>query len=315
MPELPEVETIRRQLAPEVTGKRILGAEVLDDRLTRPEDPAAVAKRIEGREIESVDRRGKYLLLRLEGDATMALHLRMTGNVLLREPGEGDAVADLMETDPRLGAPRLYEASTALRHLRFRMDLDDGSGLLFTDVRRFGTLVVLASSAELDEYLAPRVGVEPLSDELIPEVLCRMAAGRTAPLKSFLLTQTAVAGIGNIYADEALHRAELHPLSPAGSMKPEHCEALVEGIVDALETGLAEGGASIDDYRNARGERGSMQDEFLVHTREGRDCPRCGAKIRRIVVGGRSTYFCPGCQVRLRKRPKRRARRRRRAAA
>jgi formamidopyrimidine-DNA glycosylase len=315
MPELPEVETIRRQLAPEVTGKRIVGAEVLDERLTRPEAPEPVAKRIEGRTIESVGRRGKYLLVGLEGQVTMALHLRMTGNVLLREPGEGEDVADLMETDPRLGAPRLYEASTALAHLRFRIDFDDGSELLFTDVRRFGTLVVLGGPEELDEYLAPRVGVEPLSDELTPEALGHMAAGRTAPLKSFLLTQTDVAGIGNIYADEALFRAELHPLSPAGSMKPEHCEALVEGIVDALETGLAEGGASIDDYLNARGERGSMQDEFLVHTREGQECPRCDGIIERIVVGGRSTYFCPECQVKLRKRPKRRKRATRQPAA
>ena len=320
MPELPEVETIRRQLAPEVTGRTIVGAKVLDERLTRPEPPLRLARGLQGRRIEEVDRRGKYLLLRLEGEGTMALHLRMTGNVLLRRAEEEDAgnearVADLMETDPRLGGPRLYESSTALRHLRFRADLDDGSELLFTDVRRFGTAVLLEGPEALDEYLAPRVGVEPLSEELTPEALCRMAAGRTAPLKSFLLTQTGVAGIGNIYADEALHRAELHPLSPAGSMKPEHCEALVEGIVDALEAGLAEGGASIDDYRDARGERGSMQDEFLVHTREGEPCPRGDGTIERIVVGGRSTYFCQGCQVKLRKRPRRRKRAKRSAAA
>ncbi len=319
MPELPEVETIRRQLAPEVTGLRIEAAEVLDERLTRPEPPSGLERGIAGRRIEGVRRRGKYLLLGLEGGATLALHLRMTGNVLLRSAEQGAAgpVADLMETDPRLGAPRLYESSTALRHLRFRMGLEDGTEVLFTDVRRFGTAVLLTDESELERYLAPRVGVEPLSEDLTAEALCRMAAGRTAPLKSFLLTQTDVAGIGNIYADEALHRARLHPLSPAGSMRPEHCEALVEGIVDALETGLAEGGASIDDYRDARGGRGSMQDEFLVHTREGLPCPRCEAdvepgedppRIRRIVVGGRSTYFCPRCQVRLRRRPRRRKR-------
>jgi formamidopyrimidine-DNA glycosylase len=315
MPELPEVETIRRQLAPEVTGRRVSGAEIFDERLTRPAAPGPVARRLEGRRIESVGRRGKYLLLALDDGATLALHLRMTGNLLLRPPGPDAEVADLMETDPRLGGPRLYESSTALRHLRCRMDLDDGSELLFTDMRRFGTAVVLEGPDELDAYLAPRVGVEPLSEELTPEALGRMAAGRTAPLKSFLLTQTDVAGIGNIYADEALHRARLHPLSPAGSMKPEHCEALVEGIVDALETGLAEGGASIDDYLDARGERGGMQDEFLVHTREGKPCPRCGGIIERIVVGGRSTYFCPDCQVKLRKRPRRRRRAKRAAAA
>ncbi len=159
----------------------------------------------------------------------------------------------------------------------------------------------------LDDYFASRLGVEPLSKALTAEELCRLASGRRAPLKSFLLNQTGVAGIGNIYADEALHRAALHPLSPAGSMKPEDCERLRDGIVATLEAGLRSGGASVDDYRDARGERGSMQDEFLVHTREGKPCPRCGAEIRRIVVAGRSTYFCPSCQRRLRRRPRRRA--------
>jgi formamidopyrimidine-DNA glycosylase len=305
MPELPEVETVRRQLAPEVRGRRISGAEILDERLVRPESPKKVERGLEGRRLEGVDRRGKYLMVRLESEGTLLLHLRMTGNILVRKPEGGDEVADMMERD-RLGMPRLYESSIDLRHLRMRLDLDDGTEVLFTDVRRFGTAVLIEGERDLEEYLANRVGIEPLSDELTPEALCRLAAGRTAPLKSFLLTQTGVTGIGNIYADEALHRAELHPLSPAGSMKPEHCEALVEGIVDALELGLASGGSSIDDYLDTRGERGSMQDEFLVHTREGNDCPRCGGTIQRIVVSGRSTYFCPDCQVRLRKRPKRR---------
>jgi len=315
MPELPEVETVRRQLAPEVTGRAIRSLEVLDERLTRPVEPNEVVRRIEGRRIEAVGRRGKYLLLELEGGKTMALHLRMTGNLLLRPAGSEEEVADLMERGERLGAPRLYEAHPQLRHLRARFELDDGSELLFTDLRRFGTLVVLDAS-EADDYLAARVGIEPLSDELTPEALLEIADRRTAPLKSFLLTQTRVAGIGNIYADEALHRARLHPLSPAGSLKPEHAEALVEGIVEALEAGLAEGGASMNDYLDARGERGSMQDEFLVHTREGEPCPRGdGGTIERIVVGGRSTYYCPVCQVRLRKRPRRRKRKRAAAKA
>jgi formamidopyrimidine-DNA glycosylase len=166
--------------------------------------------------------------------------------------------------------------------------------------------VLLEGREAADEYLSTRVGIEPLSDELTPEALCRLAAGRTVPLKSFLLTQTGVSGIGNIYADEALWRARLHPLSPAGSMKPEHCEALAEGIVDALEAGLSFGGASMNDYLDSRGERGSMQDEFLVHTREGEPCPRGDGTIERIVIGGRSTYFCPASQVKLRRRPRRR---------
>jgi formamidopyrimidine-DNA glycosylase len=304
MPELPEVETIRRQLAPALHGRRIDSVEILDERLTRPVDPEEVERAIAGRAIESVARRGKYLLLHLEGGRALALHLRMTGNILLRPAGD-EGVLDLMEVD-RFGGPRLYESRPELNHLRARFSLDDGSDLLFTDVRRFGQAVVLADDDALEGYFAARLGVEPLSDELTLETLCALAAGRTAPLKSFLLTQSAVAGIGNIYADEALWRARLHPLSPAGSMKPEHCEALVEGIVDALEAALELGGSSIDDYRDAYGERGGMQDELLVHTREGEPCLRVDGTIQRIVVGGRSTYFCPGCQVRLRRRPRRR---------
>ncbi|HET9184955.1 MAG TPA: zinc finger domain-containing protein, partial [Solirubrobacterales bacterium] len=155
-----------------------------------------------------------------------------------------------------------------------------------------------------------RLGVEPFSPAFTPQALGEMAAGRTAPLKSFLLDQSRIAGVGNIYADEALFRARLHPLSPAGSMKPEHLEALRDAVIAALEAGIDAGGSSIDDYRDARGEKGAMQDEFLVHTREGKPCPRCDGEVLRIVVGGRSTYFCPGCQVRLRRRPKRRKPRR-----
>jgi formamidopyrimidine-DNA glycosylase len=305
VPELPEVETIRRQLEPEVVGRRIVDVEVLDERWTRPERPAKVEDAISGREIEAVDRRGKYLILRLDGDRALVMHLRMTGNLLLRAAGEGAAVADLMESD-RLGGPRLYESTPQLRYLRARMELDDGSELLFTDARRFGHAVVLAGGA-VHEYFAERLGVEPLDGELTPRAVLDLAAGRRAPLKSFLLSQRGIAGIGNIYADEALWRARLHPLSPAGSMRLEHCEDLAEAIVETLEVALSAGGSSIDDYRDARGEMGSMQDEFLVHTREGQACIRCGEAIRRIVIGGRSTYFCPGCQRRLRRRPRRRA--------
>jgi formamidopyrimidine-DNA glycosylase len=310
MPELPEVETIRRQLAPEVIGRRIERVEVLDERWSRPQPPSAVSERLTGAAIEAVERRGKYLILRLDSDRALVMHLRMTGNLLLRSAGR-EGVADLMEGD-RLGGPRLYEGSVDARYLRARLVLGDGSELLFTDPRRFGHGAVMRAS-ELDSYLAARVGLEPLGDQLTAEAIRELAGGRRAPLKSFLLSQAGVAGIGNIYADEALWRAGLHPLSPAGSMKLEHCEALRRGIVEALEAGLATGGASIDDYRDLRGERGSMQDEFLVHTREGEECTRCGTEIRRVVVSGRSTYFCPGCQKRLRRRPRAPRRPRRRA--
>jgi len=190
------------------------------------------------------------------------------------------------------------------RHLRARFRLDGGRELWFTDPRRFGE-AFLIDDDRLEARFA-KLGVEPLSADFTAEHLGEMAAGRTAPLKSFLLDQSRLAGVGNIYADEALFRARLHPLSPAGSMKPEHLVALRDGVVAALEAGIDNGGASIDDYLDGRGEKGAMQDEFLVHTREGEACPRCDGTIVRIVVSGRSTYYCPVCQLRLRRRPRRR---------
>ncbi|MGI9020481.1 MAG: bifunctional DNA-formamidopyrimidine glycosylase/DNA-(apurinic or apyrimidinic site) lyase [Solirubrobacterales bacterium] len=301
MPELPEVETIRRQVEPHVVGRTIADVEVLDERWTRPDSPRTLEEAVAGRTIVAAERRGKYLILRLDNEWALVMHLRMTGNLLLRDSeAPADTASDLMHAD-RLGPERLYETEPQLRFLRARLELDDGSELLFTDARRFGHAVALRGT-DVDAYFAARLGIEPLSGELTPRALQGLATGRTAPLKSFLLNQERIAGIGNIYADEALHRAELHPLSPAGSMRLEHCEALTEAIVQTLELALDNGGSSIDDYRDARGERGSMQDDFLVHTREGEECPRCGAEIRRIVVGGRSTYFCGSCQVRLRRR-------------
>jgi formamidopyrimidine-DNA glycosylase len=298
MPELPEVETVVRQLEPEVEGHEIERLEVLDPRWSRPVPPEQLGADVSGSTIEQLGRRGKYMLMGLDGARTLVMHLRMTGNLILRE---GEEVIDPSE------GRRLYESerSTEERHLRARFVLDDGRELWFTDPRRFGE-AFLIDDDRIEERFA-KLGVEPFSPEFTPQALGAMAAGRTAPLKSFLLDQSRIAGVGNIYADEALFRAGLHPLSPAGSMKPEHLEALRDAVVAALEAGIDAGGSSIDDYRDARGEKGSMQNEFLVHTREGEECVRCEGTIVRIVVGGRSTYFCPACQVRLRRRPKRRA--------
>ncbi len=296
MPELPEVETVCRQLDPELAGRTIEALEVLDARWCRPVPPKKLEAAVSGATIAGLMRRGKYLLLGLDDARTLVMHLRMTGNLVLVEGAS--------KLDPSEGR-RLYEGerSTSERHLRARFLLGDGLELWFTDPRRFGEAFLIDDSG-LEERFA-RLGVEPLSGDFTPEALGAMAAGRTAPLKSFLLDQKHVAGVGNIYADEALFRAHLHPLSPAGSMKPEHLEALRDGIVAALEAGIDGGGASIDDYRDGRGEKGTMQDEFLVHTREGEPCPRCESPIVRIVVSGRSTYYCPSCQVRLRRKPRR----------
>jgi formamidopyrimidine-DNA glycosylase len=293
VPELPEVETIRRQLEPDLTGRAFEAVEVLDPYFAKPATPAAFEAATEGRTVTDVGRRGKYLVIELHDGRSLVIHLRMTGSITLVAP-DGSASP---------GDARIYRTGDEHRHLKARFTLDDGGELLFADPRRFGRGFV-ASTGELAEYFAARLGVEPLSEEFTVEEMARVSAGRTGPLKSFLLNQKAVAGVGNIYADEALHRARLHPLSPGGSMKPDHHQALRDGIVEALQRGLDLGGASIDDYRDARGETGAMQNEFLVHRREGEDCPRCGETIQRIVVGGRSTYFCPACQKRLRRKPR-----------
>jgi formamidopyrimidine-DNA glycosylase len=296
VPELPEVETVCRQLDPELGGRTIEALEVLDARWCRPTPPRKLEVAVGGATIVGLGRRGKYLLLGLDGARTLVMHLRMTGNLVLVE-GQS-------KIDPSEGR-RLYEGerSVSERHLRARFQLDDGREVWFTDPRRFGEAFLIDDSGLEERFV--RLGVEPLSGDFTPEALGAMAAGRTAPLKAFLLDQRHIAGVGNIYADEALFRARLHPLSPAGSMKPEHLEALRDAVVAALEAGIDGGGASIDDYRDGRGEKGTMQDEFLVHTREGQPCPACSGPITRIVVSGRSTYYCPSCQVRLRRKPRR----------
>src|ERR1700733_9987560 len=300
MPELPEVETVARQLEPELEGHRVEQLEVRDKRWSRPVSPKKLGKQVDGRTILARGRGGKYVLLGLDGEKTLVMHLRMTGNLVLRED-DGEIL------DPSEGR-LLYqgERTTEERHLRARFVLDDGREVWFTDPRRFGEAFLIDDAKLPDRF--PRLGVEPLSPEFTPEKLGEIAAGKKAPLKSFLLDQSGIAGVGNIYADEALSRARLHPLSPAGSMKPEHWLALRDVVVAALEAGIDAGGSTIDDYRDGRGEKGQMQERFLVHTREGEPCPGedCDGGVERIVVSGRSTYFCPSCQVKLRRRPRRR---------
>ena len=281
MPELPEVETVRRKLAPALEGKRLKALEVLDPRWSDPASPAALADAVRGRLIERVARRGKYLMLLLEDEVALVMHLRMTGNLLLVSEAEDEA-----------GRP----------HLRVRMRLSDGHRLLFVDQRRFGTGLVLLGDHALEAYFGARLGVEPLSPEFTAEGLRDLAAGRRAPTKAFLLTQERIAGVGNIYADEALWRSQIHPLRPVGTLKRPQLAALRDAVVASLEAGIDARGATIDDFRHADGARGSFQDRFLVHRREGQPCPRCGTTIRKMRAAGRGTYVCPKCQPRPRPR-------------
>jgi formamidopyrimidine-DNA glycosylase len=276
VPELPEVETIRRQLAPHLEGRRLEALEVLDPRWCEPAEPGALEDAVRGRHIERVWRRGKYLVLELGGDVHLVMHLRMTGNLLLA----GD------------GAER--------PHLRARLALDSGESVLFVDVRRFGTGVVLLGSQARDAYFDARLGLEPLSPDFTVEALRALARGRRAPVKAFLLTQERLAGVGNIYADEALFRARIHPLRPVGMLKRAQIEALRDAVVESLEAGIDAKGATIDDFRNTDGAEGRFQDEFLVYGRADEPCVRCGTPIRKLRAAGRGTYVCESCQRRPR---------------
>src|SRR4051794_17711559 len=284
MPELPEVETIRRQLAPVVEGRELTTLDILDPRWCLPLEPGAVRDAFEGRRVERLGRRGKYLVWELEDDVFLLMHLRMTGTLLL-DGAPGDA------------APP-YE--------RVRFVLDGGAAAVrFCDPRRFGTGELAVGSAARDPFFAGGLGVEPLSGELDGGVLHRLSRGRRAPVKAFLLDQRHVAGVGNIYADEALFRARIHPLRPAGSLTRAQSDALAGAVRTALEAGLDAGGATIDDFRHADGLRGSFQDEFLVHRRRGEPCPACGGEVVKFVAAGRGTYACERCQPKPRRRRRR----------
>jgi formamidopyrimidine-DNA glycosylase len=277
VPELPEVETIRRQLAPHLEGRTLLDVQILDWRWTRPQDPATVADGLRGQEVLRIDRAGKYLVWALSGERFLAVHLRMTGALLL---------------DPAPDPP----------HTRVRMRLDGGHRLVYIDPRRFGTGHLLLGEAARAAYLAERLGVEPMTPEFTTEHLRAIARGRRAPVKAFVLDQRRIAGVGNIYADEALFRAGIHPLRAAGSLTRAQLDALRDAIEQSLRDGIEAKGATIDDFRHVDGAYGSFQDRFLVHLREGEPCVKCGTTIRKLVVGGRGTYVCEHCQPRPRAR-------------
>jgi formamidopyrimidine-DNA glycosylase len=273
MPELPEVETVRASLDPVLRGRRFARVAIHDPRLTRPFEPALVAEQLEEERVASVERRGKYLIVRFESGRVLLAHLRMTGSFRHAPAG---ASAD----DP---------------HARAVVTLDDASHVVYRDVRRFGTWLVVEQS-ELDTYLAARLGAEPLGRGFGPAALGARLTGRRAPLKAALLDQRTVAGLGNIYVDEALWRARLHPLRPAGELRPEDVRALHRGIRAALRMGIARQGATLRDYAQPDGRRGAMQDEFKVYGREGEPCDRCGTPIAKTRAGGRGTWYCPSCQ-------------------
>jgi formamidopyrimidine-DNA glycosylase len=273
MPELPEVETIRLALEPHLVGRRFAHVDINDPRLVRPFEPTAVAAELERERVAALERRGKYLIVRFESGRALLIHLRMTGS--LRH-----AVRDGLEEDP---------------YRRAVVRLDDGSAVAYRDVRRFGTWLLLEPH-EADPYIDDRLGREPLERSFTSRRLGERLEGRRAPIKAALLDQRTVAGLGNIYVDEALWRARVHPLRPAGGLDGDEVARVTRGIKEALRAGLARQGASLRDYSTPDGRRGRMQEEFRVYGRAGEPCLRCGTPVDKIKAGGRGTWYCPNCQ-------------------
>jgi formamidopyrimidine-DNA glycosylase len=273
MPELPEVETVKARLGPLLVGRRFARVEIFDPRVTRPYDPRELAAELEGERVTAVERRGKYLVVRFESGLLLLIHLRMTGSLVHTRNGLPDD-----------------------RHTRAVVRLDDESDVAYRDVRRFGTWLVLRHD-EAEPYLAERLGAEPLDTAFSASALRDRLSGRRAPVKAALLDQRTLAGMGNIYADEALWRARIDPRRPAGELTVQEVRALHRAVRQALEAGIARQGATLRDYRTPDGTAGAMQHEFKVYGRGGEPCLRCGTPIEKTRLGGRGNWFCPSCQM------------------
>ncbi|MCD6400226.1 bifunctional DNA-formamidopyrimidine glycosylase/DNA-(apurinic or apyrimidinic site) lyase [candidate division WOR-3 bacterium] len=266
MPELPEVETIRRAIEPAIAGACITAISLPDPSIAGPEGPEALLPAI-GSTVREVFRRGKYLIQLLEQDRGLVIHMRMTGTLLLKKP-----VANV--------------------RLRAVLNYSNGRRIWFIDVRRLGTVRFYEDLKPLLQKLGP----EPLGNDVSPESLKESLSKHRIPIKAALLDQHIIAGIGNMYADEALYRAGIHPLTPACQLDYRHVANLLEAIRHVLEQAIACQGASINTYRLPDGERGTAQDMFNVAHKKGYPCPRCGTPIECVMIQKRGAYFCPACQ-------------------
>ena len=268
MPELPEVETIKNELIPCVVGRKVTGVDLFWERAVLKPGVAEFRSRLIGQKITGISRRGKYLLFHLRSGESLVVHLRMTGSLLLES------------------APLDNRFTRAIIHL-------DGLSLYFRDPRKFGVMWLAENASELDEKLGP----EPLDQDFTPDVLAKLLRNRSAPIKALLLDQSLIAGIGNMYADEALFAAGIHPLRSGGSLSAEKIKKLHCAIRKVLQAAIGNMGASVQNYFRPGGGTGTAHHEFKVAHHRNKPCPRCGTTIQRIVVRNRGTYFCPRCQV------------------
>jgi formamidopyrimidine-DNA glycosylase len=274
MPELPEAETIVRGLRERVTGREIADARVLHrDVLCEP--VAAFRRSVRGRRIRGSERRGKKVLLELDGGRVLLVNLGMTGRLLPVLPD---------------GPPPLF----APTHPAVRFELVGGGALVFDDIRRFGTLECLTDDEWAERSAA--LGPEPLGPDFTPASLAQGLSRSRSPVRSWLLDQRHVAGVGNIYANEALWRARIHPQRPANEVRRPGAARLHEGLRDVLQSAIDAKGTTLRDYRTADGQSGSFAFSLAAYGQDGSPCPRCGAIVERVVFGNRSAFFCPRCQ-------------------
>jgi formamidopyrimidine-DNA glycosylase len=267
LPELPEVETIKRELSPHISGRRFTDVTICDTKLIKKPAAAEFRRRLKGLSISSLERRGKYLIFRLSNGHTLVIHLKMTGSLLLNPE----------QTD---------------RYARVIFKLDDGSRLVFTDRRRLGAIWLVPT----EEAVIRKMGPEPLEASFTADALAEYLRRRQAPIKAVLLDQGFVAGIGNMYADEALFAARIHPLRKANSLSSTEIRSLHRAIIDVLQSAITSKGASIDTYIRPDGRLGTAHDNFRVAHRGGQPCPVCGTTIERLAIRNRGSYFCPNCQ-------------------
>jgi len=269
MPELPEVETVKNELLPYVIGRRVTGVTLLWEGIVKEPPVEEFCSRIVGQEITGVDRRGKYLIVSLSSGDLLIVHLKMTGSLLVNR--------DSSEPPP---------------HTRAIIHLDEGTVVFFRDPRKFGLMRLVRDRSGIDGKLGP----EPLEADFTAEVLAQRLAKRKAPIKAILTDQSFIAGIGNMYADEALYAAKIHPLRPGESLSQEELERLHNAIHQVLWSAISNKGASVANYFRPDGTLGTAHFEFKVAHRGGKACSVCGTPIERTVVRNRGTYFCPKCQ-------------------
>ena len=269
MPELPEVETVKNDLTPLVVGRKVTGVNLLWEGIVKRPSAAEFREGLTGRKIKGIKRRGKYLLFGLDGKDTLIAHLKMSGALI---GGNCDVNRE--------------------RFARAVLLLDDGNCVIFRDPRKFGRMWLVKDTGTVIGGLGP----EPLEDDFTPELLAQRLKGRKAPIKAAICDQKVIAGVGNLYADEALYLARINPLTPAGSLSPARNKKLHDAIQAVLKKGIKNKGASIENYVRPDGKPGTAHLEFLVPRKAGEPCGNCGGQVARITVRGRGTYFCPHCQ-------------------